>query len=108
MAFLLAMTLPLDKDVGFGLLCVSCVPGGGFGHVAVVIADGDAALSVTMNLISAVAMLGMFAQQMSLLCYTHASVFIQQMLQLSCYTRVCVYPTNVATVMLYMCLCFAC
>ncbi|CAG5134189.1 unnamed protein product [Candidula unifasciata] len=58
MAFGLAMTLPLDKDVGFGLLCVSCVPGGGFGHVAVVIADGDPGLSLAMNLISAVAMLG--------------------------------------------------
>ncbi|RUS92094.1 hypothetical protein EGW08_000118 [Elysia chlorotica] len=60
MAFGIAMFLPLHEyeDIRFGLLCVACVPGGGLGHVAVVIADGDVALSVTLNFISAIAMLG--------------------------------------------------
>ncbi|GFN87123.1 sodium bile acid cotransporter [Plakobranchus ocellatus] len=57
MAFGLAMLLPLVKDIRFGLLCVACVPGGGLGHVAVVIAEGDVALSMTLNFISAIAML---------------------------------------------------
>jgi hypothetical protein len=39
----------------FGLLSVACVPGGGFGHVAVIISKSDIPLSVTMNLISIVA-----------------------------------------------------
>lgn len=58
-SFGLAMMLPLDKEVLFGLLCVACVPGGGISHVAVIIADGDIALSLTMNLINVVAILGM-------------------------------------------------
>ena len=37
---------------------MACVPGGGFGHVAVIISKSDIPLSVTMNLISIVAMLG--------------------------------------------------
>ena len=37
---------------------MACVPGGGFGHVAVIISKSDLPLSVTMNLISIVAMLG--------------------------------------------------
>lgn len=52
------MILPLDMDIRLGLLCLACVPGGGISHVAVIIADGDTALSLTMNLISVVAMLG--------------------------------------------------
>jgi predicted Na+-dependent transporter len=44
--------------IQFGLLSVACVPGGGFGHVAVIISKSDIPLSVTMNLISIVAMLG--------------------------------------------------
>ena len=58
MAFGLAMLLPLDKDIRFGLLCVSCVPGGGISHVAVIIAGGDTALSLSINFIANVAMLG--------------------------------------------------
>ncbi|KAK6990049.1 hypothetical protein BgiMline_013320 [Biomphalaria glabrata] len=58
LAFGMAMLLPLQKDISFGLLCVACVPGGGLSHVAVIIADGDTALSLTMNLITVVAMLG--------------------------------------------------
>ncbi|PVD23701.1 hypothetical protein C0Q70_16974 [Pomacea canaliculata] len=57
-AFGLAMVLPLKKDARFGLLCVACVPGGGLGHIAVIIGDADIPLSLTMNLISVVAMLG--------------------------------------------------
>ena len=57
-AFGLAMMLPVDKDVRFGLLCVACVPGGGLGHVSVVIGEADVPLSLTMNMISIVAMLG--------------------------------------------------
>ncbi|XP_071117652.1 ileal sodium/bile acid cotransporter-like [Haliotis cracherodii] len=57
-AFGLAMLLPVNKDIRFGLLCVACVPGGGLGHVAVMIGDADAPLSLTMNMISVVAMLG--------------------------------------------------
>lgn len=52
------MVLPLKKDARFGLLCVACVPGGGLGHIAVIIGDADIPLSLTMNLISVVAMLG--------------------------------------------------
>ena len=52
------MLLPLEKNVRFGLLCVACVPGGGLGHVAVIISDADISLSLTMNLISTVTMLG--------------------------------------------------
>ena len=44
----------------FGLLCVACVPGGGLGHVAVIISDADIPLSLTMNLISTVTMLGKY------------------------------------------------
>lgn len=55
------MLLPLDKDIRFGLLCVACVPGGGLGHIAVVIGDGDIPLSLTMNMISVVAMLGVYS-----------------------------------------------
>ena len=58
LAFGLAMLLPLEKNVRFGLLCVACVPGGGLGHVAVIISDADLSLSLTMNLISTVTMLG--------------------------------------------------
>ncbi|KAH9504680.1 hypothetical protein Btru_062561 [Bulinus truncatus] len=58
LAFGLAMLLPLQRDISFGLLCVACVPGGGLSHVAVIIADGDTALSLTMNMITVVAMLG--------------------------------------------------
>jgi predicted Na+-dependent transporter len=52
------MILPLQKNVQFGLLCVACVPGGGLGHVAVIISKADLPLSLTMNLISTVTMLG--------------------------------------------------
>lgn len=52
------MMLPLNNDVRFGLLCVACVPGGGLGHVAVILGDADLPLSLAMNLISIVAMLG--------------------------------------------------
>lgn len=52
------MMLPLNNDVKFGLLCVACVPGGGLGHVAVILGDADLPLSLAMNLISIVAMLG--------------------------------------------------
>lgn len=52
------MMLPLTNDVKFGLLCVACVPGGGLGHVAVILGDADLPLSLAMNLISIVAMLG--------------------------------------------------
>lgn len=52
------MILPLEKNVRFGLLCVACVPGGGLGHVAVIISKADLPLSLTMNLISTVTMLG--------------------------------------------------
>ncbi|KAL3870061.1 hypothetical protein ACJMK2_042677 [Sinanodonta woodiana] len=58
LAFGLAMVLPLEKNVRFGLLCVACVPGGGLGHVAVIISGADLPLSLTMNLISIVTMLG--------------------------------------------------
>ncbi|XP_076462539.1 uncharacterized protein LOC143294907 [Babylonia areolata] len=58
LAFGLAMALPIEKDIRFGLLCTACVPGGGLGHIAVVIGDADIPLSLTMNLISVVAMLG--------------------------------------------------
>ncbi|KAK3591159.1 hypothetical protein CHS0354_029006 [Potamilus streckersoni] len=58
LAFGLAMILPLEKNVRFGLLCVACVPGGGLGHVAVIISGSDLPLSLTMNLISIVTMLG--------------------------------------------------
>ncbi|KAH3829012.1 hypothetical protein DPMN_131000 [Dreissena polymorpha] len=58
LAFGLAMILPLEKNVRFGLLCVACVPGGGLGHVAVIISNADLPLSLTMNLISTVTMLG--------------------------------------------------
>ncbi|XP_060576298.1 sodium/bile acid cotransporter 5-like [Ruditapes philippinarum] len=58
LAFGLAMILPLQKNVQFGLLCVACVPGGGLGHVAVIISKADLPLSLTMNLISTVTMLG--------------------------------------------------
>ncbi|WAR23490.1 P3-like protein [Mya arenaria] len=58
LAFGLAMILPLEKNVRFGLLCVACVPGGGLGHVAVIISKADLPLSLTMNLISTVTMLG--------------------------------------------------
>lgn len=58
LAFGLAMVLPIEKDIRFGLLCTACVPGGGLGHIAVVIGDADIPLSLTMNLISVVAMLG--------------------------------------------------
>ena len=61
LAFGLAMILPLEKDIRFGLLCTACVPGGGLGHIAVVIGDADIPLSLTMNLISVVAMLGEFS-----------------------------------------------
>lgn len=67
LAFGLAMMLPLHKDISFGLLCVACVPGGGLSHVAVIIADGDTALSLTMNLIGAVAMLGKSGLAMTLI-----------------------------------------
>ena len=60
LAFGLAMVLPIEKDIRFGLLCTACVPGGGLGHIAVVIGDADIPLSLTMNLISVVAMLGEF------------------------------------------------
>lgn len=52
------MMLPLHNDVKFGLLCVACVPGGGLGHVAVILGEADLPLSLAMNLISIVAMLG--------------------------------------------------
>lgn len=58
LTFGLAMILPLDKNVRFGMLCVACVPGGGIGHVAVIISKADLPLSITMNLISTVTMLG--------------------------------------------------
>ncbi|XP_076441524.1 ileal sodium/bile acid cotransporter-like [Babylonia areolata] len=58
LAFGLAMVLPLEEDVQFGLLCTACVPGGGLGHIAVIIGDADVPLSLTLNLISGVAMLG--------------------------------------------------
>lgn len=58
LAFGLAMILPVEKDIRFGLLCTACVPGGGLGHIAVIIGDADIPLSLTMNLISNVAMLG--------------------------------------------------
>lgn len=58
LAFGIAKVLNLDKNIQFGLLCVACVPGGGFGHVAVIISKSDLPLSLTMNLISIVAMLG--------------------------------------------------
>lgn len=58
LAFGIAMMLPLNNDVKFGLLCVACVPGGGLGHVAVILGDADLPLSLAMNLISIVAMLG--------------------------------------------------
>lgn len=58
LAFGIAMMLPLHNDVKFGLLCVACVPGGGLGHVAVILGDADLPLSLAMNLISIVAMLG--------------------------------------------------
>lgn len=58
LAFGIAKLLNLEKNIQFGLLCVACVPGGGFGHVAVIISKSDLPLSLTMNLISIVAMLG--------------------------------------------------
>ena len=58
LAFGIAKLLPLHNDVRFGLLCVACVPGGGLGHVAVIIGQADLPLSLAMNLISVVAMLG--------------------------------------------------
>ncbi|XP_063397395.1 uncharacterized protein LOC134681638 isoform X2 [Mytilus trossulus] len=58
LAFGIAKILNLERNVQFGLLCVACVPGGGFGHVAVIVSKSDLPLSVTMNLINIVAMLG--------------------------------------------------
>ena len=60
------MLLPLEKNVRFGLLCVACVPGGGLGHVAVIISDADISLSLTMNLISTVTMLGKITNELVL------------------------------------------
>jgi len=58
LAFGIAMMLPLDKNIRFGLLCVACVPGGGLGNVAVIVSQSDLPLSLAMNLISIIAMLG--------------------------------------------------
>ena len=59
LAFAISQLLQLDNNICFGLLCVACVPGGGLGHVAVVISQSDVPISLTMNLISIVFMLGM-------------------------------------------------
>ncbi|XP_069127206.1 uncharacterized protein [Argopecten irradians] len=58
LAFGIAMMLPLEFDIRFGLLCVACVPGGGLGHVAVVVSQADLPLSLAMNLLSIIVMLG--------------------------------------------------
>lgn len=60
MSFGIAVMLPMDQNIRFGLLCVACVPGGGLGHVAVIISQSDIPLSLTINLIGIVAMLGKF------------------------------------------------
>ncbi|XP_033738590.1 uncharacterized protein LOC117326090 [Pecten maximus] len=58
LAFGIAMMLPLELSIRFGLLCVACVPGGGLGHVAVVVSQADLPLSLAMNLLSIIVMLG--------------------------------------------------
>ncbi|XP_060077445.1 uncharacterized protein LOC132556998 [Ylistrum balloti] len=58
LAFGIAMMLPLERNIRFGLLCVACVPGGGLGHVAVVVSQADLPLSLAMNLLSIIVMLG--------------------------------------------------
>lgn len=52
------MMLLLNNDVRFGLLCVVCVSGGGLGYVVVIFGDVDFLLSLVMNFISIVVMLG--------------------------------------------------
>ena len=52
------MLIPADNDIRLGLLCTACIPGGGMGHLAVVVNGNDVPLSLTMNLIGVVAMLG--------------------------------------------------
>ena len=39
----------LPEQEGFGLFLVSCVPGGGAGHLIVSIIGGDKELSVSVN-----------------------------------------------------------
>lgn len=58
LAFGIATVLQLDTDMQFGMLCVACVPGGGLAHIAVIIGEADLPLSLTMNMISVVSMLG--------------------------------------------------
>lgn len=56
--FGIAMSLPIQDEMKFGLLTTTCVPGGGLGLGITAITEGDMPLSITMNLISNVAMLG--------------------------------------------------
>lgn len=54
------MSLPIQDEMKFGLLTTTCVPGGGLGLGITAITEGDMPLSITMNLISNVAMLGKY------------------------------------------------
>ncbi|XP_029639629.1 sodium/bile acid cotransporter [Octopus sinensis] len=57
-AFGIAMSLPVDDSIRFGLLSTTCVPGGGLGLSITSVTEGEMNLSISMNVISMVAMLG--------------------------------------------------
>lgn len=59
-AFGIAMSLPVDDSIRFGLLSTTCVPGGGLGLSITSITEGEMSLSISMNVISMVAMLGKY------------------------------------------------
>ena len=104
LAFGLAMVLDITKDMKFGLLCTACVPGGGLGHIAVIIGDGDIPLSLTMNLISVVVMLGelFYCRRLS----SSAVVIIFVIRCLHCYFSCCLCIVFVVIVIVkFVCVC---
>ena len=56
--FGLAMLMGLNGDIGIGLLYVACIPGGGLGHLMSIIIDGDIFLSLAVNFIGTVFVIG--------------------------------------------------
>ncbi len=58
MTLALAKSLNLEWQLGLGLLYVSCVPGGGMGHIMVSIMQADHSLSVVINCATSIVAIG--------------------------------------------------
>ena len=53
-----AKALALPNNQRLGLFFISCVPGGGLGHIVVALIKGDRALSIALNCFNTIMAVG--------------------------------------------------